>query len=211
MEVTILKSLKLNNVDIDIINGVTTNRELLDEIQFSTFDHIILLSFSDKLSQQAADAKTLITLLHLRDIWCKDEGCHYSILTEMLDVRNLELAEVTKADDFIVSERFISLLLSQISERKELSSVFADIFNSEGSEIYLKPAGNYIELNQPVNFYTIVESARKRNEVAIGFRTGKDSQNYLANYGIVLNPHKLETKSYSSDDKIIVLSESSSY
>ena len=205
------KELKLLNVNVNVLNGVTTDRELLLELGLNTIDHIILLSYSDRLSQQAADAKSLITLLHLRDIASNNEDCHYSILTEMLDVKNLELAEVTKADDFIISERFISLLLSQISERKELSSVFEDIFNNEGSEIYLKPAQNYVELNQKVNFYTIVESARKRNEVAIGFRIGKDSQNHLANYGIVLNPHKLEMKSYSIDDKIIVLSESSIY
>ncbi len=126
----------------------------------------------------------------------------------MLDIRNLELAEVTKADDFIVSDRFISLLISQISERKALGGVFRDIFNSEGSEIYLKPAQNYIDLNKDVNFFTIVESARKRNEVAIGFRIGKDATNHKANYGIVLNPHKLKMKSYSEDDEIIVLSES---
>ena len=93
----------------------------------------------------------------------------------MLDVRNLELAEVTKADDFIVSDRFICLLLSQISEGKALSGVFEDLFNAEGSEIYLKPAQNYITLGQEVNFYTIVKSARRRNEVAIGYRIGDEA------------------------------------
>ena len=99
-------------------------------------------------------------------------------------------------------------MISQISERKALGGVFKDIFNSEGSEIYLKPAHNYVELNKEVNFYTIVESARRRNEVAIGFRMGKDATNYKTNYGIVLNPHKLEIHSFSSEDEIIVLSES---
>ena len=204
----IIKELKSLKFDVNVVNGITTDRELLSSLELNIFNHIILLSYSDRLSHQAADAKTLITLLHLRDIASNDEGCHYSILTEMLDVKNLELAEVTKADDFIISDRFISLLLSQISERKELSSVFKQIFNNEGSEIYLKPAQKFVELNQKVNFYTIVESARKRNEVAIGYRIGKDSQNHLANYGIVLNPHKLEMRSYSLEDKIIVLSES---
>jgi voltage-gated potassium channel Kch len=204
----IIKELKLLNVDVNVVYGITTDRELLSGLELNIFNHIILLSYSDRLSQQAADAKTLITLLHLRDIASNDEGCHYSILTEMLDVKNLELAEVTKADDFIISDRFISLLLSQISERKELSSVFEEIFNNRGSEIYLKPAQNFVELNKKVNFYTIVESARIRNEVAIGYRIGKDSQNHLTNYGIVLNPHKLEMRSYSLEDKIIVLSES---
>jgi voltage-gated potassium channel Kch len=204
----IIKELKLLNVDVNVVYGITTDRELLSGLELNIFNHIILLSYSDRLSQQAADAKTLITLLHLRDIASNDEGCHYSILTEMLDVKNLELAEVTKADDFIISDRFISLLLSQISERKELSSVFEEIFNNRGSEIYLKPAQNFVELNKKVNFYTIVESARIRNEVAIGYRIGKDSQNHHTNYGIVLNPHKLEMRSYSLEDKIIVLSES---
>ena len=96
-----IKELKLLNVDINVINGVTTDRELLNGLQLNTFDHIILLSYSDQLSQQTAEAKTLITLLHLRDIASNNECCHYSILTEMLDVKNLELAEVTKAEDFI--------------------------------------------------------------------------------------------------------------
>lgn len=204
----IIKELRLVNADVKILNGNTTDRKLLNGLCLSNINHIILLSFSDRLSQQTADSKTLITLLHLRDIASKVEGCHYSILTEMLDVRNLELAEVTKANDFIVSDRLISLLISQISERKALGGVFKDIFNSEGSEIYLKPAHNYVELNKEVNFYTIVESARRRNEVAIGFRTGKDATNYKTNYGIVLNPHKLEIHSFSSEDEIIVLSES---
>ncbi|HPR34133.1 MAG TPA: hypothetical protein PKY64_00535 [Anaerolineaceae bacterium] len=202
-----IKELRLENADVKILNGITTDRNLLNSLDLSNFDHVILLSFSDRLSQQTADSKTLITLLHLRDIASKVDGCHYSILTEMLDVRNLELAEVTKADDFIVSDRFISLLISQLSERKALAGVFEDIFNSEGSEIYLKSARNYIELNKEVNFYTIVESARRRNEVAIGFRIGKDSINQKANYGIVLNPHKLDMKSFANDDEIIVLSE----
>jgi hypothetical protein len=204
----IIKELKLKNADVDIQTGVTTDRKILSSLCLSNINHIILLSFSDKLSQQAADAKTLITLLHLRDIASKNDGCCFSILTEMLDVRNLELAEVTRADDFIVSDRFISLLLSQISERKALGGVFEDIFNTEGSEIYLKSAHNYVELNKEVNFYTIVESAKRRNEVAIGYRIGKDSVNHKANYGIVLNPHKLEMKSFSDDDEIIVLSKS---
>lgn len=203
-----IKDLKLINADVNILTGATTDRKLLNGLCRSNINHVILLSFSDILSQQAADAKTLITLLHLRDIASKANGCHFSILTEMLDVQNLELAEVTKADDFIISDRLISLLLSQISERKALSGVFEDIFNAEGSEIYLKSAHNYVEQNKEVSFYTIVESARRRNEVAIGYRIGKDSVNQKANYGIVLNPHKLKMRSFSDDDEIIVLSKS---
>ena len=62
----------------------------------------------------------------------------------MLDVRNRELAEATKVDDFIVSDHLISLMMTQLSENAELAEVFDDLFDPEGSEIYLKPAGDYV-------------------------------------------------------------------
>ena len=97
------------------------------------------------LDAQQADAQTLITLLHLRDI-ADAAGATFSIVSEMLDVRNRALAEVTQADDFIVSDKLISLMLAQVSENKQLNAVFADLFDPEGSEIYLKPAGDYVAL-----------------------------------------------------------------
>ena len=51
-------------------------------------------------------------------------GRTFSIVSEMLDVRNRELAEVARADDFIVSARVLSLLLAQIAETPELADVF---------------------------------------------------------------------------------------
>ena len=62
----------------------------------------------------------------------------------MLDLRNRALAEVTRADDFIVSDRMTSLLLSQVAENKHLKAVFDDLFDPEGSEIYLRPASEYV-------------------------------------------------------------------
>jgi voltage-gated potassium channel Kch len=59
----------------------------------------------------SVDARSLVTLLHLRDIADKQD-CDLSIVSEMLDVRNRELAEVSRADDFIVSDKLISLMMS---------------------------------------------------------------------------------------------------
>ncbi len=66
---------------------------------------------------QAADARTLVTLLHLRDI-AEQHRHPFSIVSEMLDVRNRELAKVTQADDFILSHQLTSLMLAQVSENK---------------------------------------------------------------------------------------------
>jgi voltage-gated potassium channel Kch len=99
----------IENQKITFKVGDTTDRRLLDKLEVTSYDHIIALC-SDTLEPQEADARTLITLLHLRDIANKT-GQDFSIVSQMLDVRNRNLAEVTRADDFIVSDKLISLML----------------------------------------------------------------------------------------------------
>ena len=186
--------------------GDTTDRRTLDNLKVETYKHIIVLSH-DHLDPQQADARTLITLLHLRDI-AEKHGHAFSIVSEMLDVRNRALAEVTQADDFIVSDKLVSLMLSQIAENKELNAVFADIFDPEGSEIYLKLASNYVKPGEPVSFYTVVEAARQRGETALGYRLKAKSGDAAAAYGVVVNPDKAQPVTFSEWDRIIVLAES---
>ena len=152
-------------------------------------------------------AHTLITLLHLRNI-SELHHTHVSVISEMLDTRNRELATVTDADDFIVSDKLISLMLTQISENKDLMHVFSELFNPEGSEVYLKPAAFYVELDKPVNFYTVVDAAQQRSEVAFGYRLGggKSAVGGLE-HGIRVNPDKSETIAFTAEDHIIVLAE----
>src|SRR6185503_4676711 len=159
---------KLKNQKLNVKDKDTTDRNLLDSLEIEDYDHVIVLAYST-LDQQEADAKTLVTLLHLRDIAEKDET-PFSIVSEMLDLRNRELAEATQVDDFIVSEHLISLMMSQLSENADLFNVFTDMFHPEGSEIYLKPANDYVALGEPVNFYTVVEAAKRRGATAIGYR-----------------------------------------
>lgn len=183
----------------------TTDRETLNGLDIPSYHHVIILCY-DNLEEQASDASTLVTLLHLRDMASKMQR-PFSIVTEMLDLRNRALAEVAQPDDFVVSEKLISLMLAQVSENKYLQAVFADIFDPEGSEIYLKPAGNYVALGKPVNFYTITEAARSRNEVAIGYRIRALSKQKEKAYGVRVNPPKSEQITLCDADKIIVLAE----
>ena len=196
----------LRHVTVRVVEGDTTARGTLDGLDLPAYDHMILLC-SDALPEQEADARVLVTLLHLRDI--ADRGGHdFAIVSEMMDLRNRALAEITKPDDFIVSEKLVSLMLSQISENKELAAVFADLFDPEGSEIYLKPAGSYVAAGTPVSFYTVVEAARRRGEVAIGYRVVAHADDPGRAYGVVVNPDKGDTFTLGPGDKVIVLAES---
>jgi voltage-gated potassium channel Kch len=196
----------LGNLKVEFETGDTTSRKLLNSLDLTSFQHIIILCYAEQLEAQAADAKTMMTLLHLRDIEEKN-GEHYSIVSEMIDVRNRALAEIAKADDFIVSDELTGLLLTQISENAELLDVFNDLFSADGSEIYLKPAQNYLALDREVNFYTATESARRRGEIAIGYRLERYANDASRAYGVRVNPPKAEMIVFKPEDKLIVLAE----
>lgn len=196
---------KLKNQKLKVMEGDIRNRTLLDELGIAEYDHVIVLAYSH-LDVQEADAITLVTLLHLRDMAEKDET-PFSIISEMLDLRNRELAEATKVDDFIVSEHLVSLMLAQLSENAALMGVFTDLFDPEGAEIYLKPVTSYVPADQPVDFYTVTEAAKRRGETAIGYRILAESHDAEKAYGVHINPRKSEKLLFKPDDKLIVISE----
>jgi voltage-gated potassium channel Kch len=196
---------ELKNQTLVVDEGETTDRDLLDKLGVQDYDHVIVLAYST-VEPQEADAKTLVTLLHLRDMAQKDET-PFSIVSEMLDLRNRELAEATQVDDFIVSEHLISLMMAQLSENADLFDVFTDIFDPEGAEIYLKPVSDYVTTGTPVNFYTVVEATRRRGETALGYRISAAANDASKAYGVHTNPKKSETVIFSPEDKIIVIAE----
>lgn len=181
--------------------GSTTDRTTLERLSILTADHIVVLSYSDSLSPAAADSQTLITLLHLRDMQERG-GQDLSVVSEMLDVRNRDLAEVTHADDFIVGEHLATLLMCQLAENRHLESVFQELFDAAGSEIYLKPAASYVQLGRPVTFHTVSESAFRQGHLALGYRQSRAGGN-----GVVVNPRRSEPITFGADDRLIVLAE----
>lgn len=194
------------NMAVTVRREDTTSRSVLNSLDVGSFHHIIVLAYSEELDVQQADSRTLITLLHLRDMEDKD-GLDLKVVSEMLDDRNRELAEVTKADDFIVSEKLISLVMSQVSENRELIDVFSTLFSAEGSEVYLKPAEYYITPGAETDFYSVLEAARRLDETAIGYRVAADARTASKTYGVRLNPKKTDRVTFAAGDKVIVLAE----
>ncbi|MFF8913023.1 potassium transporter TrkA [Streptomyces sp. NPDC015032] len=181
-----------------------TRRSSLEGLELGGYQHIVVLS-DESIAPGPADDRTLVTLLHLRDI---EEGLGdpYSIVTEMNDDSNREVAQVTKADDFIVSTKVISLLLTQLTENRHLYAVFTDLFDPEGSEIYLKPASGYVVPGAEANFATVIEAARQRGETAIGYRLARYGEE-APTYGIFLNPPRTAPLTFGPKDAVVVFAE----
>jgi len=71
----------------------------------------------------------------------------------------------------------------------------------------LRPAELYVRNGATVDFYTVLEAARRRGETAIGYRIAELAHNSADNYGVTVNPRKGAPKSFVAGDKIIVLAE----
>ena len=130
----------------------------------------------------------------------------FSIVSEMMDDRNRQLAQVTKVDDVIVSEKVISLIAAQISENPDLAGVLGDILDADGSEI----SASGIALPPPrlaghVRHHR--RSGREAGETALGFRIGAESQDAGRNYGVSLSPPKSRMFTPTEADRVIVLAE----
>jgi len=195
----------IKDSNIRFINGDINDHEVLLTQVRNGFGHVIVLAYPG-MDIQETDSITLMSLIHLRDI-AEKNNLKFSITSEMLDVNNMELAKVAKVDDFIVGGKLVSLLLAQISENELLAPVFEDLLSEQGSEIYLKSIEGYVNLSGPVNFYTILEAASRKNDLAIGYKIIAEENISSKNFGVYINPDKSRVINFSAGDSIIVLSE----
>ncbi len=196
----------LENTNINFIFGDPTNYKSLENVNLAQYDHIAVLSDFKNYNAMDADARNLITLLHIRDI-INDSNRKVTIVSQMLDERNRAVADQAKADDFIISEKLISQYMAQLSENKLLFPLFNELFTSEGSEIYFNKINDYIKSGETTNFFTLVKSASLRNESAIGYRKSALHYDVDENYGVKINPDKEDKILIESGDQLIVIGE----
>jgi voltage-gated potassium channel Kch len=194
----------VRNLTLSLKEEESADRTVLESLGIDDFDHVIVLCYDD-VDRQVADSRTLVTLLHLRDMEQRLQG-RFSIVSEMADDRNRQLAQATEADDFIVSDKLLSLMTAQISENPHVAEVFTRLFDADGVEIYLKPAELYVQPGRTLNFQTVLEAARLRGESAIGYRMASGARVAPA-FGIALNPDKAAPLTLEVGDRVIVLAE----
>jgi hypothetical protein len=171
------------------------------------FDHMLLLCERDAYSVNEADARTLLTLMLVREATKSSAGAE-NILTELLEPNAVDLGGGASDSDFIVSQKLISLLMAQLSESPQLAAVFADLFDSGGAHVALHPAERYVPLGA-VTFGEVIAAARDWGVVAIGYRA-VDAQHdpQAMSGGVRVNPPKDQVITLTETDSVIVISPS---
>ncbi len=67
---------------------------------------------------------------------------------------------------------------------------------------------DYVDISQPVNFFTVALSALRRGELAIGHRRQRAGDADERNLGgVTVNPNRSEMLTYTDKDMVIVLAQ----
>ena len=195
------------DIQISFIEGNCRSREFLEQIDIESGDKLLILSsFNGSNDINKCDAQTLFTLINLRDIE-KKENKNFVLTTELINSHNAEIFASNSDDDYLYSEDIVQSMLVQIAENPFLSIFFDNLASPEGSEIYFKPITEYVDVSEPIDFYTICQSASFKGETAIGYQTSEREDLKTLNAGVNINPLKSKKRLYNPDDKLIVFAD----
>ncbi len=208
-----LKALQeeLPELVIALIDQDPMKAENLIEAQPFMYDNIIILSQSgEHANSETTDSETIILLLLLRSISEKTtrRAASTKLIGEVMDSENQELVARAGVNDFIISNKLVSMLLAQVSEEADIKRVYDDLFSEEGSEIYLKPASLYFDaFPAEVTFADLMAIAQNREEICIGIKLKERERDSEQNYGVKLIPEKNTSYVLGEEDCLIVLAE----
>jgi len=180
----------------EVIIGNTFELSVLQQFNLKEYDTIAIFANKD-VTEENADAETLLTLLHLDNLR-KQQRANPSIVLEIEESVNAEALKYIRVDDFLISNLLVSKIMTQIAQNRYLNTVIHELVSEEGNEFYLKRANAYVSMNKEYPFYALVQAGQLRDHVVVGYKKyGED---------VVLNPPKDELLSFTPKDRLVVVS-----
>ena len=123
------------------------------------------------------------------------------VVSEMLSKKNQALASCAHVNDFVIGTNLASLILTQVSQNRLLAPLFDELLTDEGSEIYIKPASLFVNIDTPVPLFTLAAATAAAGQPLLGLRLRQPDGGYT----VLVNPDKEQSMPLSQDDCVIVL------
>lgn len=160
------------NIDFVVreVENLHTKKCIDELMQQYLPDYVLILSgvvTPDEM--EAEDEETIKILLYLREFQ-RVTGHKFFVTSQLNSVKNQKLANVTGTDDFIISRHIAALLMTQISQTRELRQLFDVLLESEGYELYMEKASGFVPTGTPVDIYTAINAASKQQRILVGIR-----------------------------------------
>ncbi len=206
---------KNSTVQVKLIDKDPLNSDDLKSIEPFFYNTVIVLPQKPSLDSEPEriDSETIVVLLHLRKLQkaLTDAGriVDTKLITEVLESANRELVAHAGVNDFIISNRMVSMIFAQISEEPDIQRVYENLFAEEGSEIYVKSASLYFDtLPLTCRFGDLMRVAQKRGEeICLGYKLKSLEGDAGANYGVKLIPPKDSEITLTEEDCLVVVAE----
>jgi len=200
---------KLSNAEVMVRTGSgSAFADLVSTAASDAADHVIVLCQWEGMSASEADTRALLTTFQIRRM-LQDHASDATVITELRDQHDVGLAPPDALGDFIVSDKLVSLLMTQLSEDRELHPVFRDLLDPRGAEIYCKPAAWYgvPDTEVDVPFGALVAAGVVRGDCVIGYRRRALSKNPEQSFGVMINPAKADLVRIGVADQVIVIAD----
>lgn len=192
----IIKEIAITHVEADYVQ-----ESELRKVKPETFDRILLVS-SDKLSEEEeADARTIVGYVLLEEV-LEQAAKRPQVLLELADPSNEALIRRFNSE-VIISPMILSHLLAAIALRRELNSIYNELFTVGGAEIIFRNPEEYGIKNQTVTFSEIELRVSEFNETALGiYDETKSGEGHEV---LKLNPPRYEPLELSAGVRLVVL------
>ena len=93
---------------------------------------ILLLAYRHSMSAAEADSRTLLNLMVVR----RELGVRKiapTVVVELLDAGNIDLAPTHGSDDFVISDAIASSMIAQLAEMPERRPAFLQLYAGSGT------------------------------------------------------------------------------
>ena len=204
--------------------------KIADIIKDFVYEHpdnsSILILSDDTVPDDDIDAKMMTFLIYAKDVINRarvnkrNVNFNVDIIAEVMDPRHVDLVRSYDVDNVVISNRYISKMVTQISEDFARYNLYADILDYDdmetavydGIEIYIKKAGEYFsELppkNTPVDtvIRSVYEASRRfwGSEMDFAMLLGYiDTRGKVTLFG---GARDQQTVTLTAEDKLIVFS-----
>ena len=156
---------------------------------------IVLLAYRRPRSSDEADSRTLLTLMMLRRDLAARGGDPPRIVVELLDADNVELARMTGADEYVVSDAITSRLITQLAEQPQRRPILLSLYAADGPSVQLVPARE-LGMTGELGYDEVITTAYAAGMLAIGVRRGHD---------VELNPRASARVQLDDGDQIVAI------
>lgn len=196
------------NANLEIVIIEALDEKYLWFINLSLFDLVVVLTTSvETIHTKAVDSANIKVLLMIRKL-LKNTTKRPLIIAEVFDTSNLELFEKLGLSDFLLSNRLISIFITQLAKQPELIEIYERLLSTDGAEIYIKPISNYLEKTEgDYTFADLIYLGQQCNEIIIGYKKMIEyPTEFERNYKIYLNPSKDKLIHLTHKDSFVVIS-----